>query len=164
MRARFAALALLAALVGDGAGPGAAADETAVHPFVVIVNKARPETDIALHRLVRIYLGEMKFWENREAIRPVLPSPAVRRGFYASVLKLDPRDFDRWWKERVFRGENTFTPIPTLDESQAAQLVFASATAVAVVDPDQSATLGRVVKILTVDGKAYTDPAYRLRW
>ena len=143
---------------------------TAVEPqsreriFVVIVNQARPETDLSREKLVRVFRGETKFWDNREAIRPILPSPDAREGFISTVLKLSSRDYDRQWKERLFRGENTSVPLQFADDREAAQIVFSSPTALAIVELAKSPNLAKAVKILTVDGKAPSDADYGLRW
>ena len=157
---RIAWIAVTMAVAATRAGEAQGPERT----FVVIVNQARPETDLSREKLVRIFRGDTKFWDTREAIRPILPSVDAREGFISTVLKLTSRDYDRQWKERLFRGENTVVPLEFADDRQSAQIVFSSPTALAIVDLAKSPNLAKAVKILTVDGKASSDADYRMKW
>jgi hypothetical protein len=134
--------------------------------LLVVVNLKRPEADLTLHELSRLFRGEQRFWNNGDRAYPVLPPedlPDARTGFLSSVVKLDQRGFTLHWRNLVFRGDVTDQPISPPDERRAVQSVFAE-RAIAIVEGTAIRNLDRVAKILTVNGHVRDDADYPLKW
>lgn len=157
---------LTAGLLAAVALTGVAKAEERV--LLVIVHKERPENDISMNALARIYRGETKFWANNARILLFLPPASaeegLRRSFLQSLLKLDMRDFQHLWQERLFRGENSQAPLTLSDDRAVAQAVFSARSGVGVIEADKVVNLEAVVKVVTVDGKAPVDAGYPLKW
>lgn len=136
--------------------------------LAVIVNKARPESNLTTRALEKLLLGETKFWENGDQIRILMPpastSERARQKLFATLLKTHPRDFGHQWQSLVFRGEQSQVPLVLNDERAVAQAVFLSPKAVGIIEADKVSKLAEVVKILTLDGKELDDPSYPLKW
>jgi ABC-type phosphate transport system substrate-binding protein len=157
----------LAGLVLGLPDAGAQAPHPAGHPLLVVVNLKRPEADLTLHELSRLFRGEQRFWNNGDRAYPVLPPedlPDARTGFLSSVVKLDQRGFTLHWRNLVFRGDVTDQPISPPDERRAVQSVFAERGAIAIVEGSAIRNLDRVAKILTVNGHVRDDADYPLKW
>jgi len=151
--------AALAAAAGEATSGGGA--------LVVVVNLQRPETDMPLRTLVRVYRGEQRFWENGDRAYPVLPpedAPDLRDRFLAAVVKLDARSFTLHWKNLVFRGDVTDPPISAPDERRAVQSVFAERGGIALVEGAVVKNLAKVAKVLTVNGRDKDAADYPLKW
>jgi hypothetical protein len=135
--------------------------------LVVIVNLQRPESDIPLRTLVRMFRGEQRFWDNGDRVYPVLPPddpPGAREDFLSSVVKLDARGFALHWRNLLFRGSATDQPVAPPDERRAVQSVFAERGAIAVLEGNAVKNVGSVAKILTVNGLERTAADYPLKW
>src|SRR3954469_24884476 len=135
--------------------------------LVVLVNLQRPESDIPLRSVVRMYRGEQRFWDNNDRVYPLLPPDdlaGMKEDFLASVIKLDPRGFALHWRNLIFRGDATDQPIAPPDERHAAQTVFAERGAIALVEGSSVKNLAKVAKVLTVNGIDRSAPEYPLRW
>lgn len=160
-----ARLRLAAALVaGVAAASPALAQE---RRLLVIISRARPETDISQGTLARVFRGEAKFWGNERIVVLMPPTSTgedLRRKFLERVVKLGTRDFELAWRERVFRGEAVRDPLSLPDDRAVANAVFASRHAIGLVEADKVPHLDKVVRVLTVDGKAPEAADYPLRW
>jgi hypothetical protein len=166
MRQAILALALvMAAALGT---PGASAQPPRPgRTLLVAVNLQRPEADIPLRALARVFRGEQRFWENGDRVYPVLvpeDQPEARAAFLGSVVKLEARAFALHWRNLVFRGDVTDQPISPPDERRAVQSVFAERGAIALVEGTATRNLSRVAKVLTVDGRAREAADYPLKW
>lgn len=147
------ALALLALLA-----PPAVLAEDGV--FYVVINKSRPETMLPLKDLVRIYRGDLRFFSDKTPIVPIQPTDAtVNRAFVTSVLKLNPPDYSRLWKEKVFRGDAAKEPLMLGKNEAVLRYVANSLRAIAIIEGPISVD-GMNVRVLTVDGKAPGAPGY----
>jgi hypothetical protein len=167
-RLRAAVLAGISALGADALGQEPTAQPAPTgHRLVVVLNLRRPETDIPLRTLTRIYRGEQLFWPNGDPIHAVTPpedNPSLRESFLASVARLDGRAFVLHWKSLIFRGDATEAPVSPTDERSALRTVFAARGSVAVVEGSTVRNLATVAKVVTVDGHAKDDPTYPLKW
>jgi ABC-type phosphate transport system substrate-binding protein len=165
---KFALVGLgLAGLVLSLPEAAAQAPRSPGRTLLVVVNLKRPEADLTLHELSRLFRGEQRFWNNGDRAYPVLPPedlPDARATFLASVAKLDQRGFTLHWRNLVFRGDVTDQPISPPDERRAVQSVFAERGAIAIVEGSAIRNLDRVAKILTVNGHVRDDADYPLRW
>jgi hypothetical protein len=135
--------------------------------LLVLANRQRPESDIPLRTLVRVFRGEQRFWDNGDRVYPVLPpedESAIRELFLTSVVKLDARGFALHWKNLVFRGDVTDQPVSPADERRAVQSVFAERGGLALVEGGQVKNLDQVAKILTVNGRDRDAADYPLKW
>ena len=136
--------------------------------LVVIVNKARPETDLSSTALGRLYRGESKFWDNEDRVVLFLPpsslDEALRSRSLSTIAKLNVAEFVRYWQERVFRGENRVAPLTPRDANAAAQAVFGSRSAIAILEAGAVPNLEQVARVLTIDGKTPGSPSYPLSY
>jgi hypothetical protein len=153
----------IAARLASPADPTRPAGQT----LAVVVNLQRPETDISMHTLTRLFRGEQRFWENGDRVYLVLPPediPDARAAFLGSVVKLDPRSYALHWRNLIFRGDVTEQPISPPDERHGVQTVFAERGTIAIVAGAGTKNLDRVAKILTVNGRDREARDYPLRW
>ena len=135
--------------------------------LIVLVNLKRPEADLPLHALSRLFRGEQRFWDNGDRAYPVLPPedlPEARASFLSSVAKLDPRAFTLHWRNLVFRGDVTDQPNSPPDERLAVRSVFSERGAIAIVEGSSIKNLDRVAKVLTVNGHHREEADYPLKW
>jgi hypothetical protein len=157
----------LAGLVLGLPDAGAQAPRPAGHALLVVVNLKRPEADLTLRELSRLFRGEQRFWNNGDRAYPVLPPedlPEARTGFLSSVVKLDQRGFTLHWRNLVFRGDVTDQPISPPDERLAVRSVFSERGAIAIVEGSSIKNLDRVAKVLTVNGHGRDHADYPLKW
>jgi hypothetical protein len=158
---------LLADAASRSAELAAAEPEATAHSLMVVVNRQRPETDIPLRTLVRVFRGEQRFWDDGDRMYPILPpedGPEVRGKFLDSAVKLDARAFALHWKNLVFRGDVTDQPISPPDERRAVQSVFSERGALAVIEGSVVKNLDKVAKVLTVNGRDRDAADYPLKW
>ena len=162
----LAALSLVSVLLvtaETGRGP----ENRLPEDLVVIVNRARPEIDISSRKLAAMFLGEIKFWDDRDRVGPVVPprsSPGAKERFLVSLIRLTARAYNQHWAERIFQGEATSYPVEPVDAEAAVRTVTTHRQFVAILRQDDLRKLesqyGKQFKILTIDGKAHVDSGY----
>jgi hypothetical protein len=152
LRAAFA-LALLVASRAAAAEPA---------PVLVVVNPAVPVSNVALGQLRAYVTGRERFWVpglRVELIVRATPSPE-RASFVERLSGMSEIQFQQYWIGEVFRGRATSAPRAVPDRTTALALVAALPGALALVaDGEVPASL----RVLTVDGRAPSDPSYPLR-
>ena len=134
--------------------PAAASAQVAV-----IVNRANPIQNLSLSDLQRLYLGQSVTFSN--GTRVVLVTyPAAEARFYQAALGMTGDRFQRHWTELVFQGQDATPPKPIATGEELNRFVAEHPGALAFID---LAAVEQSVKIMTIDGRAPSDPAYRLR-
>ena len=133
--------------------------------LLVIVNPDSKVTDLSMNQLRRSYLGE-SIVEGGTQLIPINlpPSSRARIGFDQRVLDMSPEQVARFWNDRKIRGGEL--PPKELPSEKKVLMIAARYPTVVAYLPDellQTAFADRV-KIITVDGKLYTDPSYPLTY
>ena len=137
--------------------------------LVVLLNAKRPEADVTLADIRRVYNGEMRYWKDRTPIRPVLPprrSEAYGR-FLRGTLQQTAEQFNRAWEARRFRGDVSILPVATPSDEAAIRSSSTNPSFFVVLDRDALSSLDekllRTVKVITVNGKTPDNPQYPLQ-
>jgi len=88
--------------------------------YVLIVNKANPETSISIQEARNIFLGKKSTWENGVKISPFTQNGSpVHGAFTKGVVGKSPQQFSTFWKKALFTG----TGIPPRDFSSDASML-----------------------------------------
>ena len=125
----------------------------------VIVNRANPIQNLSLSDLQRLYLGQSATFSNGTRV-VLVTNPAAQARFYDTALGMTSDRFQRHWMELVFQGQDVTPPKPIANGEELNRFVAEHPGALAFID---LAGVDQSVKIMTIDGRAPTDPAYRLR-
>jgi hypothetical protein len=162
MRGRFlqrvvAALALCWLVAGAAPAAGQATSPLAVvtHPGVQVDN-------LTLAELRRLLLGDREFWPSGARVVILIRAPIARErdAVVRGVCDMTEAQFRTHWIGKVFRAETPSGPRIVSSTSAALEQVRGTPGAITFVD---LASVGPGVKVLTIDGKRPTDPAYRFR-
>jgi ABC-type phosphate transport system substrate-binding protein len=149
------AILLLAASSSQGEEPIAA-------NVAVLVSAKNPMRDISAGDLRRIFLGDISRWHNGHRIilfvRPMDTSEG--RLFLDHLVRMSDIDYSQWWLGAVFRGRVANAPrvIGSIDEMVRAVAATPDAIGFAAAPPADPG-----VVVLTVEGRAPSDPRYALR-
>lgn len=140
-------------------GPGAAAQSTATSLVVVVARKWTVH-DIAFATLKRAYRGEVTELAG-ERLRPVNYAIAkpMRQDFDRLVLGALTPAVSRYWLDRKLRGQG-LPPPEVANDTVLRALIARVPNAIAYMSPR---SVDSSLRILTVDGKSYTDPEYPLQ-
>ncbi|RMH17027.1 MAG: hypothetical protein D6696_16740 [Acidobacteria bacterium] len=134
--------------------------------LAVVVNGERPETDVSVAQLRRIFLGEQRFWGDGTPVHGVLPPqerPELVERFLRQTLGLPPDEYWRHWRGNVFRGVNNRKPLSLATTPATLRAVFRSRIPIAVVPAADLPAGERGLKVLAVGGKRIDDPDYPLQ-
>ncbi len=144
------------------------AEIQAANTAAVIVRSDFQLNGITRAELVRILVGDSRFWSNRVPIRIVIPSRVspVLQAVYGNLLKTTPNDFERQWESRRFRGETTTVPTVSSEAQLAVRLVVSQRGFLAIIGADDldalTPKLREAVKIVPIDGKLPGNAGYAL--
>ena len=149
----FSLFALLTVLPPKVVG----AQATSARTLVVVVNKQNPISNVSSSVLARIYKGRQQKWSNGKQIvvvdRPVRSSE--RKAFYNQVLRTDPT--------KKFFEPGVPVPFRAIQiRSDEALMAFIRRVKDAVSYAYLDAVDERV-KIVSIDGKKFTDLDYALK-
>jgi len=134
-------------------GPAYTQGDDAPVQGVVIVNANVPVQDISVSTLRRIYLGNMRLWDNGMRIRPAyLPETnVVGERFFESILRMSARSFQKFWVKKTFSGSGT-PPSSLNTPGDIIEHVAKFEGAIGIV-PRAMAETASGVKMVTVDGE-----------
>lgn len=129
-------------------------------PLLVIVGKSTPVKDVSLATLRRVFQGEPTEYAPGERLIPfnLRAGTTERSRFDLSVLGIAPEDVGRYWIDRRIRDEAApprLLPSPLLGVKVVASLRGA-------ITYVTEAHLSSSVRVLTIDGKAPSQPGYPL--
>jgi hypothetical protein len=159
MKPVLSLLGLAAYLLGGTPFPSASAESPV--PLAIVVSKNSPLTNITLHELKHLYLGEFVTDPDGKRLIPLNQTLQLRerRSFDAVVLGMSSEQQAEYWIDRRIRGMSGSPR--AVDSSDLAERVVARLDGtvtylpLSAVRPD--------VKIVRVDGKLPTDPGYRIQ-
>jgi hypothetical protein len=151
---------LLAGLGSASATAPVAADEPPTY-LAVVVSKNTELSELSLHELRRIYLGERVDAAGRRLI-PINYAPMSRDrvGFDRAVLGMSPDEAARYWIDRKIRGESG--PPVTVETADVLQRVVTRLDG--AIGYVRVGALSDQVKVIRIDGKAPTDADYPVRY
>lgn len=156
-RALLVLILLGFALVGSAATGDVAAPGTAT--LVAIVGKSAGAKDISYAQLRRVFGGDAgKIGGNMLTPFNYVPDHPIRRRFDTLVLAMSPDEIGRYWVDRRVRGLGL--PPRTVPSPQTMKGVVARLPgAIGYIDASQ---IDDSVQVLSIDGKSFRDPGYRL--
>ncbi len=137
----------------------AASPAAADAQVAVIVNRANPMQNLPLSDLQRLYLGQSVTFPNRVRVA-LVTYPTAEAAFFLTALGMTSDRFRRHWMELVFQGQDVTPPKAIASGSELNRFVAEHPGALAFID---LAAVDQTVKVVTIDGRAPSDPAYRLR-
>lgn len=122
--------------------------------LAVVVNSENPLKDISLEDLRKIYTGEKKTWENGSPVVPVMgpEGSTENRTFLSTVCSTDEKGLKTLWTSLKA------APPSMIEKNEwILRFVFTNPGAIAFYPSDASM---QQVKVIRVEGKEPTDPAY----
>lgn len=139
-------LLVFAGFVTLGAEPSA----IRAQEFAVVVNSANPVTSISKDEVARLFLKKQVTWQSGDHAVPVeLPlSTKVREAFVQTVLGKSPAQVRSYWQQQLFSGRDVPPPEKPSEEDV---LAFVRANAGAIGYVTRGASLGRGVKVVTLE-------------
>jgi ABC-type phosphate transport system substrate-binding protein len=155
-RTIVAAVFFVAASVAEAAEPPMA---RSLSFFVSARNTVR---NLSEGDLRRIFLGEISRWPSgRRIVLYVRPfdSPSGRL-FLDRLMRMSDIDYAQWWLGAVFRGRAAAAPRVMESHEAMARAVATNADAIGF---DSSSPLDPELLILTIEGRAPSDPRYPIR-
>lgn len=119
---------------------------------VIIVNKNNPITNISSQQLKHIYNGNMKLWDTRHIIVPVIfkESDPLTARFIKTLYGVDIEIWQGLWVQRMLAGIAQ-PPRQEKDSSSVISFVSSEPGAIGFVTRE---SLNNSVKVITVDGKS----------
>jgi hypothetical protein len=151
---RFRNVAALVAASSIALGAREASAQTAV-----IVHRSSAVSNVPVDELRRFFLGKTTITSSGQQITLVELSP-LRGKFYKALLGLTADEVRRRWVALVFKGDATALPFELPDAPSVRKYVAEHPGAVAFIPADE---VDDTVKIVRVDGKLPTDPAYPIK-
>lgn len=152
---------LMASLVLPG--PYSLADEAVpASPVAIVVHKDTNIESFSLAELRNIFLANQQFWSDRTRIILLVRAPkSEERDFVLNTIyEMDEAQFRRYWIAKMFRAEVPRGPKIVFSTDMMLELVIAIPGSISFIAANEVTDDVRVVRI---DGKLPTDPAYPLR-
>ena len=156
--------AVILMLVAVGA-PAISAEQEAL---VVVVNAARPETNVSRIDLMGIFLGHALYWADRSEteIVPILPptSDLVATLKFHDFIGMPPNKLKQKWSIKIAARVARRPPVQPKDSAEALDRLssFAGGIAVLTVSSLKSSPRASEFRTLTIDGLGPNDSGYAL--
>lgn len=163
---RFFALAMMMAGVGliraDTPPAGPAASAPATEGLAVIVHKSNPVENLNLAELRKLCAAERRQWDHGRRVTIVLrdPETAERAVVLEKVYRMQENEFERFFLQETFTGKVQVAPKQLATASGVRRFVFNVPGALGFV---RLSDVDGTVKVVQVDGKVPSDPAYPLQ-
>ena len=131
--------------------------------LVVVVGRQSRLRDISSTFLLDMFRGKNLFFPDGSPSNLILSSHEEdRRHFLEGYLNANEKVFLRHWQSMVYKGKASRVPASP-QSADAIKMLFASdPRTLAVVGRDELEFLGSLVRVITVDGQAYTSESYPL--
>lgn len=139
----------------------AAASQAAADDVAVIVNKANPVAGLTMAQLRKIVLGQETKWADGKKIAPLMTAPGQpeRNSTLRVVCGMSETDFTLHFMHASFKGETEDPPKTLASGAQVRQSVAGNPNAVGFI---KSTEVDGSVRVITIDGSAPGQPAYKL--
>jgi ABC-type phosphate transport system substrate-binding protein len=120
--------------------------------------------DISAGDLRRIFLGDISRWANGRRIIVFVRSSETSEGrlFLDRLVRMSDIDYSQWWLGAVFRGHSANPPRVVASNEDMIKAVATTPDAIGFVAAPP-VVIESGVEVLTVNGKAPSDPAYPVR-
>lgn len=171
MRARSSRLLVLVAAavwllaLAAGSSPMLAAPQTpaAGGDIAVVVNADVPVDNLTYAELRRLLLGDREFWTSGLRVTLLVRAPVARERDAAvrDVCQMTEAQFRQHWIGKVFRNDTASGPKIVYSAEMALDQVKRTSGAITFVEA--SATVGKGLKILKIDGKLPGQAGYPLK-
>ncbi|MEO6777878.1 MAG: hypothetical protein ABI194_00350 [Gemmatimonadaceae bacterium] len=138
------------------------AQSNARQPLAIVVNSKSPINNLSFAELRRIFLGQQQFWPDGSKVTLLVRAPVAheRAEVLDEIYRMDEDQFRQYWIGKMFRAEVAGGPKIAYSTDMAVSLVEAIPGSITFVLA--SAVAGNV-KVLRIDGKLPSDPAYPLK-
>ena len=123
--------------------------------IAVIAHPDSPVLDLSLEELSQIFLGQVTVTDAGPVT--LAEHAAARADFYRSILGMAEAQVDRHWIGVVFRGGDASPPRKLSDAASVRDFVASNPGAIAFV---ALASVDGSVRVVTIDGRAPSDPDY----
>lgn len=157
----FTAAAVFIALADDPSR-APASSPTATEGLAVIVHKSNPVESLTLAELRKLCLAERRQWDHGRRVTVVLrePETAERAAVLEKVYHMQENEFERFFLQETFTGKVQVTPKQLATASGVRRFIFNVPGAIGFV---RLSEVDDTVKVIQVDGKIPSDPAYPLQ-
>ena len=159
MSTKLLAFCVALVMLTVGLASRVSADAGGTGRLAVVVAKDFPLDNLSFGDLKRLYMGDPVDARGRRLIPLALQNRSPERvQFDRAVLGMSPEAAARYWVDRRIRGESG--PPKAIDSPQILlRVVDKLDGALGYVRAD---SVSSAVKVLRIDGKAPSDPGYRL--
>ena len=119
-------------------------------------------TDLTFAELRRIFLGDQQFWKDHSKVTLLVRAPTARERSVVleKIYHMDEDKFHEYWIGKMFRAEVAGGPKLVYSTDMALSLIAAIKGSITFI-PASAVT--SEVKVIKIDGKLPSDPAYPLR-
>jgi phosphate transport system substrate-binding protein len=151
----------LVAVLGLACSAPVAAQRGAQEALAIVVNRANPVDDLSMDELRKAFLGGQQRWPNGRKITVVMrpPGDIDRDVVLRSVCRMSEAEFQRHVLQATFTGEATSGPRVLDTALGVRRFVFNVPGAIGYV---RLSEVDDTVKVIHIEGRAPTDPGYRL--
>lgn len=155
-------LMLLPAALGARQASVAGAQSPAPGAIAIVVHQSNPVNDLTRSELRRIFMVETQTWPHGRKVTLVLgeKGQAGRAEAIRLICGLSEAEYDRHILLQTFRGSIGWGPRAIRSVSAMLRFVFNAPGAIGYVPASQ---VDSTIKVLTIDGRAPSDPQYPLR-
>jgi ABC-type phosphate transport system substrate-binding protein len=165
--ARAAALALalslgaFAAAAEDAETPTPSPSPRPIESLAIVVNTANPVENLSSAELRRIFLAEVGQWPHGRRATVVMREAGEpeREAILKLVYRMSERELDRYFLEKVFRGEIQGGPKLLSTAAGVKRFVVNVPGAIGYV---RAGDLDDTVKAVRIEGRAPGEPGYPL--
>ena len=148
------AIALFAALVASALAPRVVGAQIAV-----VVSAANPIDELSADQLKRLFLGQGSTFPGGQHARLARQAPSAM-AFDRTALNLQPEIVRSRWMTIVFRGEATAMPAAFESTDDVKKFLQEHADGITYLP---LAAVDASMKVLRIDGRKPSDPAYPIR-
>jgi ABC-type phosphate transport system substrate-binding protein len=129
--------------------------------LAVIVNKSNPVETMTQDELRKYCVQERKHWSNDKRVTVVLrdPGQAEREAILKLIYRMSESDFTRYFLQAEFTGEVQAAPKHLSNAVGVRRFIFNVPGAIGFV---RASDVDTTVKVLRIDGFAFSDPHYPL--
>lgn len=119
--------------------------------LAVVVHPSCPLATLPADSVKEYYLRRHKEWSDGAKVRPIQQEGDVRSGFLAKVLKMPPKEYERYWLERKYAAAES-PPKAADDDGDVIKFVGAMKGAIGFVDVSSldASNKSKVKLVLTI--------------
>ena len=128
-------------------------------PIAVIVHPSNPVSDLTADELRRLFAGNTVMFGSRLRVA-LAETESERARFYRVALAMNEDRVKRQWISLVFAGEAATPPETFANVEDVKRFVASRPGAIAFIPAH---AIDGTVKMVTIEGRAPTDPSYVLR-